>query len=167
MKVFVTGANGLLGCNVARQLVKQGHDVRIFIRPNADTLGLQGVDCETIYGDLLDVQSVMRAAAGCDAIIHAAANTSQWPTGFSFYEAINVKATGYILNAAKKNHTGKLIHVSTANTFGYGTRTKPGTEQTEYAFHHLKSGYITSKYKAQQLALDEYKNHKIPIDKFK
>jgi dihydroflavonol-4-reductase len=163
MKVFVTGANGLLGCNVVRQLLKEGHEVRIFIRPDANTLGLQGVDCEIIHGDLLDEQVVMRTTAGCDAIIHAAANTSQWPTGYNFYEAINVKGTGYVLNAARKNSVRKLIHVSTSNTFGYGTRTNPGTEQTAYAFHHLKSGYITSKYQAQQLALDEYKNHDIPV----
>lgn len=163
MKVFVTGANGLLGSNVVRELIKEGLDVRIFVRPDANMLGLQGVDCETIYGDLLDEQGVIRAAAGCDAIIHAAANTSQWPTSYSFYEAINVKGTGHVLTAARENSVRKLIHVSTANTFGYGTKVKPGTEQTEYAFHHLKSGYITSKYQAQQLALDEYKKHDIPV----
>ena len=163
MKVVVTGANGFLGCNVVRQLIKEGHEVRIFIRPEANTQGLQGVDCENIHGDLLDEQSLIRATAGCDAIIHAAANTSQWPTYYSFYEAINVKGTGHVLNAARKNSVRKLIHVSTSNTFGYGTKTKPGTEQTEYAFLHLKSGYITSKYQAQQLALDEYKKHGIPV----
>jgi dihydroflavonol-4-reductase len=163
MKVFVTGANGLLGSNVVRELIKKGHEVRIFIRPDANTLGLKGVDCEIIHGDLLDEQSVIQATAGCDAIIHAAANTSQWPTSFRFYEAVNVQGTRFILNASRQNSIRKLIHVSTANTFGYGTKSKPGTELTEYAFLHLKSGYITSKYQAQRLALDEYKNHGIPV----
>jgi dihydroflavonol-4-reductase len=162
MKVFVTGANGLLGSNVVRELIKEGHEVRIFVRPDANMLGLQGVRCDIIKGDLLNEQDLISATAGYDAIIHAAANTSQWPVELRFYEAVNVKGTVNVLTAVKKNNVKKFIYVSTANAFGYGTKAKPGTEQTEYAFHDLKSGYITSKYLAQKLVLDEYKKTGIP-----
>jgi len=163
MKVFVTGANGLLGSNVVRELIKEGHEVRIFVRQDANMLGLHGVRCDIINGDLLNEQDLITATAGCDAIIHAAAKTSQWPVELRFYEAVNIKGTGNVLTAVKKNNIKKFIFVSTANVFGYGTMGKPGNEQTEYAFHDLKSGYITSKYLAQKLVLDAHKKHGIPV----
>lgn len=163
MKILVTGANGLLGSNVVRELIREGQEVRIFVRTGSTLPGLKGVSCDVFRGDLLNVQDIVTASSGCDAIIHAAANTSQWPTGLKFYEAVNVGGTANVVTAVRQNGIGKLIHVSTANTFGYGTKMNPGTELSEYAFHDLRSGYITSKYLAQQLVLDEYKKNQLPV----
>jgi len=163
MKVLVTGANGLLGSNVVRELTAEGHHVRIFVRPEANLAGLQGVKCDPFHGDLLNEQDMIAASEGFDVIIHAAANTSQWPTDIKFYEAVNIRGTKNVIAAVKKNNIGKFIHVSTANTFGYGTKLHPGTEKSEFAFQKLRSGYITSKYIAQQLVLDEYEKHDLPV----
>ena len=162
MKVFITGANGLLGCNVVRELLREGHEVRILVRPGANLAGLKGVDCEIVYGDLLNEDLLIMSTLGFDVVIHAAANTSQWPTDVKYYETINLKGTEKVVNAVKKNRIPKLIHVSTANTFGFGTKEDPGTEISPYCFETLGSGYITSKYLAQQLVLDEVKKHGLP-----
>jgi len=86
MKVLVTGANGLLGANVVRELNDRRYDVRILARENSDLTGLEGVSYERIQGDLLDPGSVNREVDGCDYVIHAAANTNQWPTSYAHYE---------------------------------------------------------------------------------
>jgi len=162
MKVFVTGANGLLGCNVVRELLKQSHEVRILVRPGADLTGLNGVNCEVVNGELLNQEVLDISTSGFDVIIHAAANTSQWPTNLKYYEAINIQGTEMVINAVRKKKIQKLIHVSTANTFGYGTKECPGTEETLYRFKDLGSGYITSKYIAQQHVLEQVRNHGLP-----
>jgi len=38
---LVIGANGYLGSHVTRQLVADGQDVRVMVRPNATTIGSQ------------------------------------------------------------------------------------------------------------------------------
>src|SRR3990167_3090175 len=73
MKVLVTGANGHIGANVCRELLQQGHEVRAFVRKTADMHGLQGLNIEIAYGDVMDASSLNVAAQGCDAIIHLAA----------------------------------------------------------------------------------------------
>jgi len=48
MKVLVTGANGLLGSNIIRQLLKQGIQARAMVRPNARLLSLEGCEPESL-----------------------------------------------------------------------------------------------------------------------
>ena len=73
MKVLVTGANGHIGSNVVRSLLAQDYHVKAFIRKGADTRGLDGLDIEYCYGDVMKVETLEEAVIGCDAVIHLAA----------------------------------------------------------------------------------------------
>jgi len=73
MKVLVTGANGHIGSNVVRSLIDQNYQVKAFIRKESDTRGLDGLDIEYCYGDVMKAESLEEAVVGCDAIIHLAA----------------------------------------------------------------------------------------------
>lgn len=73
MKVLVTGANGHIGANVVRSLLKQNYQVKAFIRKESDTRGLEGLEFETCYGDVMNAESLEQAVLGCDAVIHLAA----------------------------------------------------------------------------------------------
>jgi len=163
MKVLVTGANGLLASNLVRELLHTGYEVRGMVRENSNLLPLKKAEIEFFKGEITNPADVKKACSGCEVVIHAAANTSQWPTDIKFYEAVNIQGTRNVIATVKKNNIGKFIHVSTANTFGYGTKLQPGTEKSEFAFQKLRSGYITSKYIAQQLVLDEYEKHDLPV----
>ena len=44
MKVLVTGANGLIGANLVRELLSAGVEVRALVRGGADLSALQGLD---------------------------------------------------------------------------------------------------------------------------
>ena len=72
MKVLLTGANGHLGANTIRELLKRGHDVVAFVRPTADRRGLAGLKISYAEGDVTDSNALIRAAEGCDVIIHSA-----------------------------------------------------------------------------------------------
>ncbi|MFH1936854.1 MAG: NAD-dependent epimerase/dehydratase family protein, partial [Bacteroidota bacterium] len=162
MKVIVTGANGLLGANVVRELVNRGYDVRIFARETSDLSGLQGVEFERINGDILDPEAVDRAVKGCDYVIHSAANTSQWPTTYDHYEPVNVTGTKHVIEAVKKHAVKRFVCVSSANAFGNGTREKPGTELFEFNGFRIGSGYMISKFVAQQTVLAEVEQNNLP-----
>lgn len=45
-KIFVTGANGHIGCNTVRELLKSGYSVKALVRKTSDLRGLSGLDLE-------------------------------------------------------------------------------------------------------------------------
>ena len=159
MKILVTGASGLLGSNVARELYKAGEEVKLFLRPSSDQRGIADLPCEIYYGDITNYEEVAKAVKECDAIVHAASTTSILPMDYSYYESINVKGTENIVKAALKYDNKRLIYVSTANAFGPGSKANPGTELSEFSLFNYNSGYINSKYIAQQYVLEEVERH--------
>lgn len=102
MRVLVTGATGFIGFHVARALVAAGHGVRALVRDAAKgervlaPLGLAADD--RVPGDTTDETAVARALAGCDAVVHAAAEVSV-TSGASDFES-NVLGTRVVLGAA-------------------------------------------------------------------
>lgn len=163
MKVLLTGATGLLGGNVARELIRRGYELKLFVRSDKKITALEGLHYELFTGSLNNVYHLLEAVNGCDIIIHTAAVTDQWPTNFEHYEAINVNATLLLLEVAKKLGIKKMIYVSTANCFGYGSLETPASELSEFRFFNYNSGYIMSKFIAQQHVLKEIEKSQVPV----
>ena len=78
MTVLVTGANGFLGRHLVAELLRRNYRVRALVRP-AGRAGyfqpppLGSLPVEVWEGDISQPATVAGAAAGCGAIIHAAA----------------------------------------------------------------------------------------------
>ena len=62
--VLVTGATGLAGANICKQLAERGDHVRALARETADTEPLAALGVEVVTGDVTDADAVVRAAAG-------------------------------------------------------------------------------------------------------
>ncbi|MEM6766776.1 MAG: NAD-dependent epimerase/dehydratase family protein [Bacteroidota bacterium] len=150
MKVFLTGGTGLLGANLARELLKRGCGVKTLVRPSSDVSTLEGLELSFHEGDLLTSDALLSGMEGCTYVIHAAANTDVWPTYSQAQWDANVKGTQNMIQAALKTGVSRFIHVSTANVFGFGSLVKPGNEQSPFLSGKYKLGYIDSKYAAQQ-----------------
>ena len=161
MKVLVTGANGLLASNLVRELLIAGYEVRGMVRSSSNLLSLKKTDIELFTGEITNPLDVRKAFAGCEAVVHAAANTAQWPTNYEAYTSVNVDATRMILNEAIRRSVEKFIFVSSANAFDPGTKESPGTEISSFT-KEGKSGYMFSKYIAQRMVLDEFKHSGFP-----
>lgn len=162
MKVLVTGATGLLGNNLVRSLLEEGYEVRCLMRESSNTHMLNGLDVEMVKGDLVDVSAIKGAIRGCDVIIHAAAKTEQYPVDFKHYREANVTATKNLIAASRKHGIGRFVFVSTANVFGPGSKEEPGTEWSEFSHFRLGSGYINSKYLAQEIVMMEAEKNGFP-----
>ena len=72
MRIFVTGATGLLGNNLIRPFRDKGHDVTGLVRSSQKARWLLG-DTGWVEGDMRDVASFAAALDGCDAVFHTAA----------------------------------------------------------------------------------------------
>lgn len=154
MKILITGANGLLGSNVARELIRAGEDVKLFVRPMADLRSVADLPCEIIYGDIQDAEEVLAAVKNVDAVIHAASSTDMVSQPFEHYESVNVNGTTNIVRAMLAFPGKRLIYVSTSNTFAPGNKRTPGNELNSFSFFNYDSGYINSKYIAQQMVIE-------------
>ncbi|MEM8897049.1 MAG: NAD-dependent epimerase/dehydratase family protein [Bacteroidota bacterium] len=162
MKVFLTGGTGLLGANLARELLKREYEVTALIRPASDVSTLEGLELSFHEGDLLRPDSLQSGMEGCTYVIHAAANTDVWPIYSQAQWETNVLGTQNLIQAALKTGISRFIHVSTANTFGFGSREQPGTEESLFLSGKYKLGYIDSKYAAQKAVEKSIRDQNLP-----
>lgn len=77
MRVFVTGATGVLGTRLVERLTDRGHDAIGLVRDDAGATLVEELGGEPRRGDVLDPESLERAmdkdnSEGVDAIVHAA-----------------------------------------------------------------------------------------------
>src|SRR5688572_12857446 len=72
-RVAITGASGVLGGNLAAELVAAGHQVVATKRAGTKIRHLDDLSIEWREGDLADRESLTRAFAGCEAVFHCAA----------------------------------------------------------------------------------------------
>ena len=66
-RVLITGGSGFIGANLAHDLVAEGHDVHLLLRPEARTWRLAGLAGRyTAHAaDLCDPGALRRAVAAC------------------------------------------------------------------------------------------------------
>jgi dihydroflavonol-4-reductase len=157
-KVLVTGANGLLGSHIVRELLKRKYNVKVLVRKGSNLRALEGLNIEYFYGQMTQKDDIFSAADDCNFLIHSAAKTSPKPSDVEAFKTANIKSTEHCIEASKKYRLSRFVFVSTANTIGNGTIENPGNEEKPFMPWLKKSGYAYSKFIAQQMVLDETKN---------
>lgn len=152
MKVFITGATGFIGGEVARRLLARGDKVRALVRTPTKAAALEKLGAELVEGDVGDVAALENGIKGTDAVIHIAAMyeigipKSRRP---AMYEA-NVQGTENVLGEAMRQNVKKAVYVSTVNAFG-------NTEGRVVDESHVRneryvSYYDETKHKAHEVA---------------
>ena len=151
-----------MGSNLIRQLPQENFETKVFVRENSNLLSLANTSTEIFKGNLLNPRDLRKALIGCQVVVHAAANTAQWPSAYEHYKKVNIEATRLLIEESLKNGVELFIFVSSANSFGPGTKAMPGDETSPFTDAQYQSGYMRSKYESQQLVLDFAKKHQFP-----
>jgi nucleoside-diphosphate-sugar epimerase len=149
MKVLVTGGSSLIGAGVAAALIARGDEVVVQQRSRSETLGRLGVRQE--LGDIRDLDVVLAAAAGCDAIVHLAAKVGvvgDWED----YRSINVDGTRNVLRTAQRRGVGRVVHVSSPSV-AHGGEPIVGGGADEPVLGRRRAWYPESKAMAEIDAL--------------
>ncbi|WP_104044790.1 NAD-dependent epimerase/dehydratase family protein [Arthrobacter sp. ZGTC412] len=146
MRVLVTGASGLLGGEVARLLVRQGHDVATFQRRPS---GVHGA--ADFRGSLADDGVLREAVRGAEGIIHLAAKVSFTGLAAEFDE-VNVEGTRRLLHCAQAAGVRDVVFVSSPSVANSGAaiaglRAEPADPA------HAHGDYSRTKAEAELLAL--------------
>lgn len=111
MRVLLTGGTGYLGREIARALARRGHEPVIFAR-SANSAVRAGVPGIPFDGDVRDAAALDRAAAGCEALCHAAAMVSVWRRRRREFDDVNVGGWRNAIAAASRQGLGKIIYTS-------------------------------------------------------
>ena len=117
-RVFLTGASGFIGANLARRLIAEGDQVKALFRPESNHPFLAGLPLEMVTADLVDEKSLVAAVAGCNYVFHCAGKISFRRNDYEELYRSNVLGTQYILAAALKVGVERFIYVSACAVFG-------------------------------------------------
>lgn len=147
-RVFVTGANSLLGTNLIHLLLDRGFLVKGLIRDKSKYKGKVSPNLQWVEGDLFN--DFTKELENVDYVVHIAAITCQNMLYYTDYLKVNVNATLQLFHAAARCHVPKFVFVSTANTIGYGSVDNPGNENNPIREPFNHSLYAKSKKEAEE-----------------
>ena len=154
MKCFVTGATGFLGSHVARQLLSQGAQLRLLVRPTSRIDNIADLPAERVVGDLRDLESLKRGMSGCEFVFHVAADYRLWTrNGQELYDS-NVEGTRNVLAAARDSGVRRVVYTSSVATMGFGNNGRLTDEKTPVTLSNMIGDYKRSKFMAEQLVIE-------------
>jgi dihydroflavonol-4-reductase len=170
MKAFVTGSTGLLGSNLVKQLLEQGHEITALARSPEKAHKQLGSSphLTVVKGDIEDNATFADALRGCDVLFHTAAyfreylgsGTDHWAK----LQRINVEGTIDLLNRAEQAGINKVIYVSSSGIFDatsgevINESTPPGPFQEQNLY--FKSKVLAEQRIAEWLAK---RSHALPV----
>lgn len=110
MHIAITGATGHVGAVLAREWLSEGAKVRALVFDKIPSL--DGLALETIPGDVLNPESLMRAFDGVDIVYHLAAviPLDNDPKGLA--QRVNVGGTRNVIEACRASGIKRLVHFS-------------------------------------------------------
>jgi uncharacterized protein YbjT (DUF2867 family) len=108
--ILIVGASGLLGREIAQQLIIRGEPLRLLTRTPSKLYDLQQDGVEIVEGDLIDPLSLVRACEGVDRVVAAAHSIM----GRGKYSVERVDDLGHrsLITAAKKAGVSHFVYIS-------------------------------------------------------
>lgn len=160
---LLTGAAGLLGSNISRQLIERGEKVRALVLSGDSAIKYVPRGAEIIQGDILDTPSLeelFNVPKDMETIvIHTASIVTLDPNPNAKVYAVNVNGTRNIIDMCVKHKVKKLVYISSTGAIPE----KPGNEQIKEVKHfepkEVVGYYSETKAEATQLVLDAVKKY--------
>lgn len=156
-KVFITGASGFIGSNVARLLADAGHEVVCLMRASSSYRLLEGVRASFVRGDVNDRESLAAAMKGPSLVVHLAGRHRSVRSG-DFYQ-VNTEGTRNLLEAcARMECPPVVLVVSSLAASGPALSERPRIETDVPApVSHYGRSKLAAESAARQFA------HAVPI----
>ena len=169
-RVLVTGAGGFIGSHLTELLVRDGHEVRVFVRYNGrdDRGHLDRLDpsiqrsLEVHRGDLKDPEAVRSAVGGREWVLHLGALIA---IPYSYQNPLdvvetNVTGTVHVLDACRASRALERV-VLTSTSEVYGTARYVPIDEA----HPLQgqSPYAASKIGSDAMGLSYHRAFDLPV----
>lgn len=153
-RYLVTGSTGFLGRHLVATLRAHGHDVVALVRSATDVP--EGV--APVRGDVLDRESVERAASGCEGVFHCAGKVSRRPEDAEELYKLHVEGTKIVLDACIAKNVRRAVIASTSGTIAVSDDPdRVSTEEDEAPIALLNRWpYYRAKLFAERAGLDRH-----------
>ena len=153
MKVAITGASGLLGGNLAAELIAAGHEVVAIRRAGSKVAHLDDLAIAWRDAELGSIAALAAAFAGCAAVFHCAAAVSVVREVTPEMTAANVTGTANVIAAVARAGVARLVHTSSVVAVGLSTDGRPVDETAPWNFDELGfvDAYAITKHRAEEL----------------
>lgn len=109
----VTGASGHVGYPLVKLLCDRGEKVRILIRKDLPIFDC--FDCERVYGDITDPESLEKAFEGAETVYHLAGMIEIKAGHENAIWKVNVNGTRNVIDACKKCGVKRLVYASSVD----------------------------------------------------
>lgn len=146
--ILVTGATGLVGSYLVRELVKQNKKVRALYHSTIPSTN-RTEEAEWIKADILDVIELGEALKDVEQVYHCAAVVSFNPKKRNRLFKTNVEGTANVVNACISKNVQKLLFVSSVAALGRIRKNVVVTEEMNWSEETSNSAYGKSKYLAE------------------
>lgn len=153
MKIFVTGATGFVGHHVAKALAAEGAELRLLVRKTSNLANLEGIPGETHLGDLAQPETLRAAIAGCEAVVHVAADYRLWIRDPQSMYRANVEGTRDLLRLAREAGVRRVVYTSSVATMAFRTDGIVVNEDTPVSIADMVGHYKRSKFLGEQQAI--------------
>lgn len=147
---LVSGANGHLGNNLVRLLLKKGIPVRASVRNIENAACFNDLDCEVVQADITDSASFKRALQGVDTFYAVGAAFKLWAKDpkKEIYD-VNMEGTRNTIAAAAEAGVKRIVYVSSIAALDY---TNLPTRESNGYNPDRRDMYYNSKNDGEKLA---------------
>jgi len=155
--ILLTGGTGYLGRHVVDVLLASGEKkIRVLARRRDSSLDAKGV--EVVLGDVTEPDTLPRAFAGAQQVIHLAGRVERTQGAADELFQVHVDGTRHVLREAARARVERFVHVSTSGTVAVSEKPDPiRNEQSGYAIEAVRSfPYYLSKIYAEKIALEAF-----------
>lgn len=149
MNIFITGATGYVGNNLAKRLAGEGNIIHALCRSRNKQSLLAHGNIKIFEGDITDAASVEAAMKDCQQIYHLAAYARVWAKDNSTFYKLNVEGTKNVLDAAVKQGVKNIVFTSTGGVLG-PSNGKP-VKEDDARFGNVFNEYEETKTQAEEL----------------
>lgn len=158
---LVTGAAGLLGSNITKQLIEKGEEVRALVLPNDKAVVHVPSDAKIILGDITDDKS-MTEFFDVDIdkevyVIHCASIVTIKDEYNQKVLDVNVGGTKKVVDYCVKNNVKKLVYISSTSAIPELPHGQKISEVSNYSEKGIIGFYGQTKAKASQVVMDAVK----------
>lgn len=149
---LVSGANGHLGNNLVRFLIKKGVPVRASVRNIKNKAPFTGLDCEVVQADITDKSSFIKALQGVETFYAVGASFKLWAQDpkTEIYD-VNIQGTKNTIEAAAEAGVKRIVYVSSIAALDY---TKLPAKESNGYNPDRRDMYYNSKNDGEKLAFE-------------